>query len=703
MAFWDKLFRNKEIKTESIQENTTVTIPNIECKETTKEVVSHDSQTEVQSDVLVAANKEELVCEFEYIILDDMTRQKVIDYLQPFEQLRDIINLELGYCVVEKRTGTFFIRRAFNNSTNPDTGFRYEVTFFLAIYYNEIIPISVAVHKKMGGDEVTYQVPNDNEIFIQGIKFWKNHENRKAFEKQYDLNHEKSLLQFSSQFQAKLRDMLPEEKTIVPKHFEINSVEAAKELFFLCDKDPYRKMKKEYDKETVDKFEEYAPYTVTHMWYVEFEEARCREILQNLLAGNTEKLYEKLSILDVKCGYWENDFDELADMYYEVCLMLFDMDIYIPISCITLYAQKYAKRFDMLKLLPLLDATKQYIDDKYSQTYPYPEALDKIKEFKRCYAEIRGKIKERSPIDNNQHFAFVLTSKERNEQIVNYYRNKYRNKAAIKECLAEYNCLYGVQNEDIFVAALNESAENLDEWERFRMEFVAVNLKDSEVMVFRCERNMEDGSLKILGCSLENLLPVMMGGVDFLRNQIEREKFFHEYQQENEGVSIQAQKTEARKKLFSKLGTMYQDLKNRIGKNPLKVTLKSFVELCEEKAPIWGYQNVIICNPVSNERIQEWESENGVSLPESYIHFLTFADGISLSGCNQELYGLERIIVFDEYIEDDYMIIGNMIGDGTKICLSKSNGEVYIEDHGRYIKKGDFRDFLKYWVDFARG
>ncbi len=112
---------------------------------------------------------------------------------------------------------------------------------------------------------------------------------------------------------------------------------------------------------------------------------------------------------------------------------------------------------------------------------------------------------------------------------------------------------------------------------------------------------------------------------------------------------------------------------------------------------------MIVGDPVSREKIQEWESKNGISLPESYIHFLTFADGISLSGCIQELYGLEGIVLFDEYIKEDYMIIGNMIGDGTMICLSKSNGEVYIEDHGSYRKEGDFQDFLKYWIDFARG
>ena len=46
--------------------------------------------------------------------------------------------------------------------------------------------------------------------------------------------------------------------------------------------------------------------------------------------------------------------------------------------------------------------------------------------------------------------------------------------------------------------------------------------------------------------------------------------------------------------------------------------------------------------------------------------------------------GLDGIKIFDEYIEPDYMIIGGIIGDGTMLCLSKSTGEAYIEDHGEY-------------------
>ena len=47
--------------------------------------------------------------------------------------------------------------------------------------------------------------------------------------------------------------------------------------------------------------------------------------------------------------------------------------------------------------------------------------------------------------------------------------------------------------------------------------------------------------------------------------------------------------------------------------------------------------------------------------------------------------------------------LGEMIGDGTMICISKSDGHVYIVDHGEYEDKGEFSDFLVYFLDFLEG
>ena len=65
--------------------------------------------------------------------------------------------------------------------------------------------------------------------------------------------------------------------------------------------------------------------------------------------------------------------------------------------------------------------------------------------------------------------------------------------------------------------------------------------------------------------------------------------------------------------------------------------------------------------------------------------------------------GLDEIEISNEYIEPDYMVIGEIIGDGTSLCLSKSTGKAYIEDHGEYECKGDFKELLDYVIEFAYG
>ena len=46
------------------------------------------------------------------------------------------------------------------------------------------------------------------------------------------------------------------------------------------------------------------------------------------------------------------------------------------------------------------------------------------------------------------------------------------------------------------------------------------------------------------------------------------------------------------------------------------------------------------------------------------------------------------------------MAIGEMIGDGMTLCLSKTTGKAYVEDHGKYIEYGDFRDLLEHFIEF---
>ena len=127
------------------------------------------------------------------------------------------------------------------------------------------------------------------------------------------------------------------------------------------------------------------------------------------------------------------------------------------------------------------------------------------------------------------------------------------------------------------------------------------------------------------------------------------------------------------------------------------------VDLCEEKGPVYGYKNTVIAKPATEEEITVWEQEQGILLSDSYKHFLRFANGVRLFGRSEYIAGLQGLNPSDEYLEADYILLGGMIGDGTTICISKTDGHVYIEDHGEYEDKGDFAEFLEYFLDFLEG
>ena len=159
-------------------------------------------------------------------------------------------------------------------------------------------------------------------------------------------------------------------------------------------------------------------------------------------------------------------------------------------------------------------------------------------------------------------------------------------------------------------------------------------------------------------------------------------------------------KEEAHKALFSIFTPSYEAEMQRIGDNPLADTLKKMVELCENRAYENGFQNTIIQEPASEEKIVAWEKTHGFRLPDSFRSFLLFANGVQLLSSSERIWGLDGLGRDDEYLNEGYLSIGEMIGDGTMICLSKCTGKVFVEDHGEYEERGDFKDFLEYLVEF---
>jgi len=111
-----------------------------------------------------------------------------------------------------------------------------------------------------------------------------------------------------------------------------------------------------------------------------------------------------------------------------------------------------------------------------------------------------------------------------------------------------------------------------------------------------------------------------------------------------------------------------------------------------------------VFNPsASKAEIEEWEKNNGIRLPKSYVDWLEFSNGSVLRGTVAEIYGLNKIIVNPDYCPDDYVIIGSLTGDGELICFSKDTGRIFTDDHDDTTDYEDFNEVLEVIIEDIKG
>ncbi len=87
--------------------------------------------------------------------------------------------------------------------------------------------------------------------------------------------------------------------------------------------------------------------------------------------------------------------------------------------------------------------------------------------------------------------------------------------------------------------------------------------------------------------------------------------------------------------------------------------------------------------PATEERIQAMEKRLGFALPQGYRHFLRFSDGAKIMGNSATIYGLNWIGASDHMVPTGYLTIGEVVGDGERIALSETDGQIYSCYNGR--------------------
>lgn len=435
---------------------------------------------------------------------------------------------------------------------------------------------------------------------------------------------------------------------------------------------------------------------------IEIAVEECETILQGILDGDTENVQKKLIQVVVKCDSTLTDPYDMSEMYTKVCKKLCYDGVQLPMASINAYLEMFTKRFNPLRCEELLNVVDAYLMTGYAAEYEKGEHGTPIGLYKILSTQLREKIALLAPTQNADNFEFVLMDESILNTIVEWYQNKHEDNESVKEELAELNCVYGVQNDQFFLTSSTEAADilNNQSWDMYR--FKMVLFESQEVIGFSCKKNQK-GEFYINHKSSNNIPDATLAAVAFFRNKEEREKFYEDYAGKNGGENPYYLKAKAHKKLFHQLGSSFHGLSNRVGANPLADTLNKFVELCECKAPEYGFKNIIVNKPATDAEITKWQQDNQIQLPEDYCDFLRFANGFDFTSSSERIAGLDEIMVTNGYVEPDYMVIGTIIGDGTLLCLSKSTGEAYIEDHGEYRCEGKFRDLFEYVIELAMG
>lgn len=136
--------------------------------------------------------------------------------------------------------------------------------------------------------------------------------------------------------------------------------------------------------------------------------------------------------------------------------------------------------------------------------------------------------------------------------------------------------------------------------------------------------------------------------------------------------------------------------------NTMKKEFDEIVKLCEEKVEEYGERASYFMEPATEEEILDWERETGIQIPEDYKQWLKLTANCQMCSTIASLVFPE--LVQPDYIPEDYVLIGHVVGDGEVLCFSKTSGKYIRYFEGRVNKEYDtFIDFLNNVKNLIKG
>ena len=137
--------------------------------------------------------------------------------------------------------------------------------------------------------------------------------------------------------------------------------------------------------------------------------------------------------------------------------------------------------------------------------------------------------------------------------------------------------------------------------------------------------------------------------------------------------------------------------------NSLKSELEEIVFLAKTAVNSDAYEEELLTfefnKPVTEEELVSFEKDLNVEFEEEYKDFLRFSNGAILCFNAAEFYNLDDVnsLAKQEKEDDfpkDYIILGEVVGDGEVLCYSKNNRNYISYFEGRKKAYDSLIDFL---------
>lgn len=100
------------------------------------------------------------------------------------------------------------------------------------------------------------------------------------------------------------------------------------------------------------------------------------------------------------------------------------------------------------------------------------------------------------------------------------------------------------------------------------------------------------------------------------------------------------------------------------------------------------------------EELDLWQKENGVVLPENYKEWLLLSKYSYIAGGVLELFMPSKNGYYGQLVPEEFIVVGNVIGDGERLCFDVNMGEFVRYDHGYIREVGDFTNILNWAIEY---